>query len=297
MKNKIIIELPEVSGNRITCSYKVEGEWSKVFKRGKEFFAEYSIDVSRVPQSIAVIPFIANLLPMAWVFDAEIIVSAIDKDFYESIADFKKGYQNMYPMVEFGGKLNVSEIVANNIVDQNGSVAFFSGGVDAFNTMTCHLDEKPTLITVWGADVKIDDLDGWNKVEKHISDTCCEFDIDYVTVKSSFREFLDEWKMTEQVLNSGDGWWHGFQHGLGIISHAAPIMYMLKKKTIYFASSFTAADKGKVTCASDPTIDNYIHFCGSNVIHDGYEFTRQDKVHNLTQFVNKTGKNISLRVC
>ena len=298
MKNRIKINSPVIEKNRISCTYALEGEWSEVFYQDiNNFFTEYSIDISNVPESIAVIPFLANILPMAWVFDAEIYLPSIDRDFYESIPEFKKGYQDMYPMVDFGGSIIADKVVSNTIEGQKGSAAFFSGGVDAFSTLTCHIDEKPTLITVWGADVKLDDVSGWNKVESHISETSKEFEIDYVTVKSSFREYFDEWKMSQKVEQSGDGWWHGFQHGVGIISHAAPVMYVLRKKNVYFASSFTIADKGKVTCASDPTIDNYIHFCGSNVIHDGYEFTRQDKVHNITQFAEKSEKKIALRVC
>ena len=297
MKNIIKIEEPIVNKNRIVCNYTVEGDWKDVFHKEQKFFAEYSIDISMVPVSVAIIPFVSNILPIAWVYDAEILLPSIDKDYYESIPEFKKGYQDMFPMIDFKGSVKADEIVANNIEGQKGAVSFFSGGVDAFNTLACHIDEKPTLITLWGADVKLDDVAGWEKVEKHIKETCLEFELNHVIVKSSFRSFFDEWKMSQKVIKSGDGWWHGFQHGIGIISHAAPIMYSLKRKTIYFASSFTAAEKGKYKCASDPTIDNFVRFCGADVIHDGYEFNRQDKVHNITQFAQKTGRRIALRVC
>jgi hypothetical protein len=134
-------------------------------------------------------------------------------------------------------------------------------------------------------------------VESHLKETTREFNTDFVTIKSCFRRFLDEGILTKAVDKSGDGWWHGFQHGIGIISHAAPAMYALGKNTVYFASSFTAADKGKVTCASDPTIDNFVKFCGCNVVHDGYEYTRQMKIYNITQFAKRTGMHIPLRVC
>ena len=296
MRNKVTIDTPIVSKNRITFSYSVEGEWANVF-HPDEFFVEYSIDISSIPESIAIIPILANILPMSWVFDAEIIIKSVDRDFYESIPDFKRGYQEMYPMLNLAGKLSASEIITNNINDQSGAAAFFSGGVDAFGTLISHIDEKPTLLTIWGADVKLNDISGWSKVESHITETGREFDLDHVMIKTSFRNYFDEWKMSQKVLKSGDGWWHGFQHGLGMIAHAAPVMYTLKKKTIYFASSFTIADKGKVTCASDPTIDNFIHFCGVDVIHDGYEYDRQDKVHNITQYSKKSGRKIPLRVC
>ncbi len=295
--NKIQIRNPEIVDNRITYAYDIWGEWQEAFQGDRKFSVEYSIDLKGLPASIALIPFIANLLPMSWVYDAEICASCCDADFYYSIENIKQGYRDMYPMISFGGKLNFAVIEKNQSDEQKGVAAFFSGGVDAFNTLVCHVEENPILITLWGADVKLDDVLGWSRVEEHLKRTAIAFATNYVTAKTGFRSFLVESVLSQKVINSGDGWWHGFQHGLGIISHAAPIMYMLGKKTVYIASSFTAADKGKVTCASDPTIDNYIKFCGCNVVHDGYEFTRQMKVHNITQFAKTTGKKIPLRVC
>lgn len=297
MSNRIVIQSPVIKENKITYTYQVSGEWKEAFRTKEAFFIEYSRDISLVPESIAIVPLLGNLLPMAWVYDAEIIVPACDKDFYDSIEQFKQGYKDMYPMMQFGGKLTIGRIEENTLADQNGVAAFFSGGVDAFNTLTQHADEKPTLLTVWGSDVNLEDVEGWNRVKAHLEQTAQDFDIQFVTIKSAFRKFLDERVLSRKVAVSGDGWWHGFQHGLGIYCHGAPLAYALGIKHIYFASSFTAADRGKVTCASDPTIDNFVRFCGASIVHDGYEYTRQMKVHNITQFVKKTGKRIPLRVC
>lgn len=297
MSNRIVIQSPVIKENKITYTYQVSGEWKEAFRTKEAFFIEYSRDISSVPESIAIVPLLGNLLPMAWVYDAEIIVPACDKDFYDSIEQFKQGYKDMYPMMQFGGKLIIDRIEENTLADQNGVAAFFSGGVDAFNTLTQHADEKPTLLTVWGSDVNLEDVEGWNRVKAHLEQTAQDFDIQFVTIKSAFRKFLDEGVLSRKVAVSGDGWWHGFQHGLGIYCHGAPLAYALGLKHIYFASSFTAADRGKVTCASDPTIDNFVRFCGASIVHDGYEYTRQMKVHNITQFVKKTGKRIPLRVC
>lgn len=297
MKNRILVHLPHIQGNQIIYHYEVEGIWSEAFRMENTFSVVYSIDITSVPFSVAIVPLLANILPIAWVYDAEIIVPSCDRDFYNCIADVKKGYCDMYPMMNFGGILSVDRIEENLVDEQSGSCAFFSGGVDAFNTLTQHISEKPTLITLCGADIALEDEAGWNRVENHLEETCNEFGLDFVTVKTSFRDFLREGVLGSIVRNSGDGWWHGFQHGIGIICHAAPVMYALGKKTAYFASSFTAADKGRVTCASDPTIDNYVRFCGCNIVHDGYEFTRQMKIHNITQFSKESGKRIPLRVC
>ncbi len=297
MKNIIRVHLPHIQENRIEYYYEVEGTWKEAFQLEKTFSVAYSMDISFVPPSVAVVPLLANILPIAWVYDAEIIVPSCDKDFYDCIEEVKQGYRDMYPRMNFGGTLTVDQIEENPVKNQSGTCAFFSGGVDAFNTLTKHISEKPTLITLWGADVDLTDETGWNRVKEHLEETCKEFELDYVMIKTGFRDFLHEGVLGAVVRESGDGWWHGFQHGIGIISHAAPIMYALGKKTVYFASSFTIADKGRVTCASDPSIDNYVRFCGCNIIHDGYEFNRQMKIHNITQFTKKSGKRISLRVC
>lgn len=297
MKNKITVESINIEKRKIICHYHVEGPWKNAFKEKDSMAIEYSVDVSTVPQGIAVVPFLANLLPMAWVFDADIAIPSCDKTFYDSIPLFKKGYQDMYPMMALRGSLMAEKLEENISTAKGRSGAFFSGGVDAFNTLVCHVAEKPVLLTLWGADVKLSDENGWKNVLSHLQDTSREFGTDYVTIKSEFRMFQEEGILTEAVKKSGDGWWHGFQHGVGIICHAAPVAWVLGLSTVYFASSFTAADKGKVTCASDPTIDNFVRFGGTHIVHDGYEFTRQMKVHNITQFAKKSGMKIPLRVC
>lgn len=298
MRNKIKINPPRINGGRIDYSYEVSGQWQEAFVSEEDFFIEYSCDISGVPESIAIVPLLCNILPIAWVYDAEIYVESCDKAFFESIPEFKKGYIGMFPKVNFAGQIYAEKIEENNYSGENGAAAFFSGGVDAFNTLVQHVDEKPVLLTVWGADVKFEDVEGWKNVENHISKTAQEFGIEYVTIKSAFRRFCDSIVLNKMVYDQAkDNWWHGFQHGIGIIGHAAPVCYVKNKSVAYFASSFTAADKGKVTCASDPTIDNFVKFGGTHIVHDGYEFNRQGKVHNIVEYSRTTGRNIPLRVC
>ena len=295
--NKIYIKNPVINRNRINYSYKVEGEWSAAFKTEEPFYIEYNIDVSSVPASIAIVPLMCNILPIAWVYDAHVYLEECDKSFYDSIEDIRQGYQGMFPMMDFKAEITAEKVIKNDVHNNGSAAAFFSGGADAFNTLVMHADEKPTLLTVWGADVKFNDIEGWNNVLTHLRDTAQQFGVDYVTIKSCLRRCFNEAVLCSHVMAAKDSWWHGFQHGIGIIGHAAPVSYVLKKETIYFASSFTAADKGKVTCASDPTIDNMLRFGDTHIVHDGYEFARQMKIHNITSYAKKHNKKIALRVC
>jgi hypothetical protein len=294
--NRIVIEEIRVIENRLECIYTVSGEWEKYFKVTEAFYAEYSKNIDTVPQGIAVIPFLCNILPVVWIFDGEVIIEDIDKDFFESIEEFKQGFANMYSELSFKGRITPKNVTENGQDISDKTAMFFSGGVDAFNTLISHIDEKPALITLWGADISFEDQAGWNLVDHYIGGVAVNNNLDYVSIKTSFRRFLDEAALSEYVIKkTGNNWWYGFQHGIGVIGHAAPIAYQNKLKTIYIASSFTKEDRS--TCASDPSIDNFVRFCGSQVVHDGFEYSRQDKVNRISDYAKRMDTSLQLRVC
>jgi len=301
--NEISLRNIQKKKNKIVFQFEYTKSLEKYFNSDEEFFIEYfDTDIDTVPDSILVVPFLCNVLPIAWVLDARISVPEIDEVFYKSIPEFKKGYVNMYPQLSFAGEVIASKVIANDAktdVKEGTPLAFFSGGVDAFNTLVNHIDEKPILMTLWGSDVFFDDIEGWDNVKKHVSNTSECFSLKYKFIKSNFRKFINGKLLTELVISkAGDHWWHGFQHGIGLIGHAAPITFNCHSKLVYIASSFTAKDAGKVPCASDPTIDNYVRWGNTEVIHDGYEFTRQDKIKNICDFVRGNPQaKINLRVC
>lgn len=294
--NSIKISSVNISAHHIYYDYELNGPWSKYFNIDEKMAVEFSVDISEVPRSIALIPLLGNILPVAWLCDAKVYLPAIDKTFYDSISEFKTGYIEMHRMLEFKGELIPDSIEDNSSYGGDGCLTLFSGGVDAFNTLFSHMEEKPTLVTLWGSDVRLDDGEGWEKVLRHVNTTCHEFDLNSVTVKTNFRTIISEGELDQLVTASGDGWWHGFQHGLGILSHTAPIAYALKKACVYIASSFTIAEKG-ISCASDPSIDNFIRFGSTQVVHDGYEFNRQMKLSNISAYVRQHNKPIRLHVC
>lgn len=296
--NNVVLDKIIVEKNRVEYEYTASGLVKEYLNLDEKFFIEYSIDILDVPKSILVIPFLCNMLPISWVCDAEIRVNEIDKDFFDSIKDFKQGYVNMYPEINFKGTLIADNIVDNSYIPIEKTAAFFSGGVDAFSTLISHVKEKPVLVTLWGSDIKLTDIKGWNIVKKHAIETAKEFNTDNLFIKTSFRLFLKEENLGNLVYKkAGDYWWHGFQHGIGIISHVAPYVYKNKLSKVYIASSFPIEEIGNVKIASDPTIDNFVKIASCKTIHDGCEFNRQDKLHNIINFKKNNNKNFELRVC
>jgi len=294
--NSIIIEDVTVDDRRLECIYKVSGDWKRYFKENGTFFIEYDKEIDGVPKSIAVIPFLCNILPLVWMFDAEVMIDEIDKEFFECLEDVKQGYINMYPGVSFKGRVTPKKLMDNRQEDLDKTAVFFSGGVDAYHTLISHIEEKPILVTLWGADITFEDQAGWNLVDQHIRRIADQNKIDYAPMKTAFRRFLEEGALSDHVFKlTEDNWWYGYQHGIGIIGHIAPFAYRYKIKTVYIASSLTKEDN--TTCASDPTIDNFVKFFGCQIIHDGYEFSRPEKTNRISEYAERTQTQVQLRVC
>lgn len=240
MKNIFCVDSVDIIQNRIVCNYHVSGEWEQYFTGVRQFEVTYSVDVSDVPESLAVLPLICNVLPVAWIVDATVRVPCIDAEFYARVEDIKNGYKTMYPQMAFHGQLTAEKVITAKTKNTGGSdtAVFFSGGVDAYTTMLRYYENFPYIMTIWGADIKLSDEMGWKKVWSHSLKTAASYEIEAVSIKSNFRGILNEDRLSQYVMpRTGDGWWHGFQHGIGIIGHAAPLSHELGLSKVCIASS------------------------------------------------------------
>lgn len=297
MENTFTVKAINRRGNRLEFDYDITGEWRKYFELSKKLWIEYNRGMEQVPESVAVIPLLCDILPIVWLCDAELTVPSLDQDFYENLPGVKKGYMDMYPMLSFNGRLTVSEVVENARPNAKETAALFSGGLDAYTTLLRHLDEKPSLLTVWGADIRADDRESWEKAERHAKEAAESYGLEYLPIHTNFREIIVDSELNRLAAKSGDNWWHGLQHGIGLLSHAAPLAYVCGFRTVYIASSNPESMKGQYTCGSDPTIDNHVRYCGCAVVHDGYEWDRQAKARYVVFRKKETGADIRLRVC
>lgn len=289
-------------GHSISFDYEVSPGLQKYFSADVQFTIEYFLnghpitETESVPHSICAIPFVCNVLPIIWITNARLIIPALDKEFWECLPQIKQGYKAMFPESVFLGEIYPQKIVENHMPSQ-GSACFYSGGLDATQTLISHLAEQPHLLSIWGADIKYDNETGWQVVRDSLKKTASCFDIPLVEIRSSFREFDQEGVLdADYSAQLKDGWWHGVKHGIGLLGHAAPYAFMKGLSAVYIASSNCPQD-GKVRCASHPSIDNHVRFGNCQVVHDGYEFTRQEKVQNVVDYCNISRNNIILHVC
>lgn len=296
-KNRMVVYPSRVSGGSVVYQYRVSGGWAKCFRVEKSFRIAYPFNLERIPESVRIVPFLSQVMPVAWVCDAEVRVPVLDRDFRDCLDAVEGGYRAMHPAVAFGGKLVAKRLETNAPAKGAAGrpLACFSGGVDALATALRHLAEKPVLAGIWGSDVSWGDKGAWAPVEALIRTDAGKLSLESLVLRSSFRDLLRMGELDRLVAASGDNWWHGFQHGLGILGHLAPVAWKKGARTVYIASSFTAADT--YTCASDPAIDNHVRFCGAAAVHDGYEWHRQDKVRRIVEHARETGVSFPLHVC
>ncbi|WP_029233691.1 hypothetical protein [Butyrivibrio sp. VCB2006] len=297
-QNKIRILSIAKTNNTVNVEYSASGECTKYLTDKRNFAITYSFDVEEIPDSICVIPFVGNFLPFIFLFDADLYVNSIDETFMNCIDEVRGGYKEMYPMMNFAGRVHAEKLESvPHPTSKHKAAAFFSGGVDAYTTLIRHIEEKPLLITLAGADVKLDDLSGISQIFNMAKQAALNYDLDTVFISSEFRKIFDEGSMIEYLEPSKDRWWHGFHHGIGIISHAALASYYYGIETVYIASSFTETLKGTYTCASDPLIDNHIKYVSSKVIHDSYDMNRQQKISFLVDQKYNHNRASKVHVC
>lgn len=203
MENKIKITEISIENNKIiNINYEILGEWKKYFNEKEKFFIQYDIDIQNVPNSVKVIPFLCNILPIAWISNAIIEIESIDSNFYECIENLKKAYKKMYPEIEMDCTINVKNIENISSNTEGKKAVLFSGGVDSFSTLIGHINEKPELITMCGADIKVDDYKGWQKVRQHTENIGKQYNLERNYIKSNLRTFIDTKKLDEVILES-----------------------------------------------------------------------------------------------
>lgn len=289
------IYINKIIKNQSKVSYEIfyDAGLEKYIKKIKPFF-EYQQNLDNVPESILVVPLISCMLPMIFVLDVTIHVPVIDETFYLSIEKIRGGYQKMIPQLRFKGNVLATNVERNEY-ECKKNILLFSGGIDAMNSIIQNYDVIDDLVTIWGSDISVYNDLGWNKLIEKLSYNIDILQKKWTFIKSNFREWINENELTKVVDWTGDSWWHGYQHGISLIGHVAPLAYLNGYKIIFIASSFTK-DYNPI-CASNPLIDNEFK-CGSTICyHDGFEFDRCEKLVNIFKFINQKNINFRIHVC
>lgn len=150
---------------------------------------------------------------------------------------------------------------------------------------------------IWGSDIWLEDIDGWTTAKKNIEEIAQKFNKKIIIIKSNFRKNINELELNRVYEKElGDNWWHGVEHGLALLGHIAPLTQHYDLKTHYIPATHTATAQN-VKCGSYPTIDENFKASSTNVIHDGFNYTRLAKVKNIIKVLKENNLKINFRTC
>lgn len=291
--NTIYVNNIKKRKNSVEISFSVSNELKKFFN-DTTFFTEYTFDVSKIPDSILVVPLLTNLLPFSWLTDTIIWVNEIDSDFYNCIQVLKTAFRELHPQKRILGTLIAAKCV-HNIKEKNyKSIQLFTGGIDATASLIRNINLNPILFNTngWYKHSSYEENRVYDADYTAINDIAKEQDLRAEFVKSNFGTFISAKQFQKET---GVNWWFGCQHSLAFLGCAMVAGYKYGVDTVYIASSYTFGQY--IVCISDPRIDNCVKCAGVETIHDGYELSRQDKVSLIVKYQAEHDKPVKLRVC
>ena len=283
------ISLEEV-GHKIKYSYEISKELKKYFK--EDFFVRYDLSVKGVPESILVIPFVANLLPISWIVGFDIIVDSIDDKFYAGMQHVKEIFAKEFPEISQQQSNIIFNRLETNISQHKTDAMLFSGGVDAYATYFRNFHKPLDLVLVRGADIPLDDHKQWQTAldsmesEKILDNNPKHY------IEMNCRDFYS-YHVTELI--AGGGWWGKVQHGLSLTCSAAPLAYVLDYGNLSIAATHNI--NFRMFWGSMPEIDHNTRWADTVVHHDGFDLTRIDKVELIVKNAKLSPHNLNLRVC
>ena len=299
MKSQIVIKNISKNGSHIKIDYTVSDNLKEFFNLDNKFEVDYYENVESIPDCVAVIPFVSNVLPIIWLSDSELVVESLDYDYSKSINKTRTNFNKMYKTDIFKGNVVVKNEIKHKKSRKKENVSVFcSGGVDSTLSIVKCLEKgyKPLLITVWGTDVWDNNNDGWKSLKNYSSKLSKKLKLKNLYIKTNFRKFIYEHVLTEKLLRGriNDSWWRGIQRGIGLLGHVAPLAYMHNIKIHYIPATLNKKNLG-ATCGSFPTIDESVRFLDCKINHSGYEYTRVEKVKKITEYFKN--HEVDLRVC
>ena len=292
------LEQLKISKNRIDYYFTVSDNLQKYIGKENHMFVEYDEEIESLPQSILVIPFVANIMPLMWITNSVLWIEEIDRNYYDSLYRIRQAYQDMYFDYKLKGVLVSAKTIYNEYEKETDALALFSGGLDAISTCIRIGDKKPILTNVYGwYKQKIEENDIFESDKSNIQKFSMNNDLQSKFIKSNFATITKSNIIDKDYKKKlGDTWWHGFQHGMNFIAHAIPLAYKYKVENIYIASTFPLGENRK-SCASDPVVDIQTKYASGGVIHDGCEINRQDKIKLVVDKQKRVNKKYPLRVC
>ncbi|WP_455674291.1 hypothetical protein [Phocaeicola sp.] len=132
---KITLKRINITGSKVEYYYDSPVKFSK-FLRSPEnsLFVEYPshYNISEVPQSVLMIPFVGNMLIASMILNIDIEVPTLDSTFFQSISAIKEAYKQMYPYLRLNFNVRAKKIIESKYIPSEKKITFF------YRRIGCH---------------------------------------------------------------------------------------------------------------------------------------------------------------
>jgi hypothetical protein len=297
-RTPIALGHPQVRGGRIEVPVK-PGAAQKYFAADR-FWVDYGdIDLTNVPAHIALLPALGTVLPVAIAVGVSVTVPVLDPVFAAQARRIDGHLRGLYrhfaqtPLLLSGAPAEDTWKPA----EPGRAGLLYSGGIDSTASLIRHREKVRALISVWGADVEVEDADLWAATENVTATAPAKQGTRRITARTNMRGILDQLRLDRTFDRgfSGTNWWGGAHHGLGLTTLVAPVARALDLGRVIIAASFS--EKYCLPWGSTPTLDNQVKWTGGAVEHDSYELDRQAKIAQFVAPFIRDGHVLKLSVC
>jgi hypothetical protein len=276
--HKSLFERVEVSGSALRYVPSAALARKRLFRGDLSFHYDGPAGeaLGSMPTSILWSPGLFNVAPLVWAFGLTLSVPFRHEPMERGLEKIRAKLQQFYPSMSWAGRI-VFEGEMEPTAAYAGAVAFYSGGLDSVQTVYRHFDEHPELVFL--------DLEALSPAFRRDSlrmarEFARAHQLSLTCIATNIATFIDRDRLNFGALRAiGQNWWTGVQYGLGMTSAAAPVAYVKRAGTVYYASSFN--EEFNVAGGSDPELEGNVAWPGSRVIHDSFDRTRQRKIEML----------------
>ncbi|WP_252698561.1 hypothetical protein [Natronosalvus vescus] len=328
----IHIETPTTTDRTLRTTVQPSRDLARFFT-GDPLEITYDTSIEDVPESILVIPALAQVCPVAWANGADVTADAVDATFVAAVEEIKATMLEMYDFLE-GGELYAREVVDNDFANERSlesadappsptsaesarpvetdgigldernpssggeSGLLFTGGVDSTCSYVRHREEAPTLISIRGWTISPDSSgdEQWNHLTRRVTDFADERSLETAFVEANMLSFLDHPMLLAHYKRYVDGgWYSSVGHGLGLLGLCAPMAAARGIDDLYMAA--THWEGIDLEWGSRPDIDDHVRWGGTQCHHDCYDLTRQERLDAIAAYVDSDAPGLELQTC
>lgn len=258
----------------------------------------YDAALEGIDPGIAVIPFLATVVTIAWAVGADIEVPIVDQRFVNSVEAVGRVMKSWYPRLPFSTQIRAARVQTTKDESAVHEGLLYSGGLDSTASLIRHLDSRPTLIMILGTpDLAADQVEFHQMFLARVLPFVEQLNLKLHLVRSSMLNLINLERLDHEFGSALRGyWWESIGHGLMLLGTCAPLTATEGITTLRIAAS--RVERFEEPWGSNPATDEKLAWGQTSVVHDSHDISRQQKIDSLiAPFLRRTSGTLPLRVC